>query len=227
MANGWDAFLTDRDKAHIAARGPRRPKGRGAKPAVIVVDDYYGSTGTERLPILELIKEWPGSCGLEGWEAIDKTVPLLDGARANGVPIIYLHGLGAFGHSATTPEKLAKSNEIIAEIAPQEGDIVIQKSAASPFHNTPILFHLNQLGIDTLIVVGESTSGCVRATVVDGSALKYKVNVVGECCFDRTEASHWINLFDMNTKYADVIDVADAIGYFESLGAKEPVGASV
>jgi maleamate amidohydrolase len=221
MEHGWDAFLTERDKAHLAASpfGNRPPRQFGNKPAIILVDDYYGSVGTEREPLLESIKTWPASCGEEGWDAIDKTVPLIEGARAANVPLIYLHGLNGFGHSSAGPEKLAKSNEIIAEIAPKEGDLVIQKSAASPFHNTPILFHLQQLGIDTLIVVGESTSGCVRATVVDASSLKFKVFVVGECCFDRTEMSHWVNLFDMNTKYADVIDVPKALDYFDSLGA--------
>jgi maleamate amidohydrolase len=219
MAKGWDAFLTERDKAHLAQSpwGSRPPRGFGERPAVIVVDDYYGSVGTEREPLLESIKTWPASCGEEGWTAIDKTVGLLDAARRASVPIIYLHGLKGFGHSKMSPEALAKSNEIVAEIAPQDGDIVIQKAAASGFHGTPMLFHLHQLRIDTLIVVGESTSGCVRATVVDGATYRYNMAVVGECCFDRTEASHWVNLFDMNQKYADVIDVEAAERYFEAI----------
>lgn len=219
MEKGWEPFLTERDKQHLAQSpwGNRPPRGFGEHPAVIVVDDYYGSIGTTREPLLESIKNWPASCGEEGWDAIDKTVGLLDAARAAAVPIIYLHGLDGFGHSNLPPEQAAKSNEIVAEIAPQPGDIVIQKSAASGFHGTPILFHLHKLHIDTLIVVGESTSGCVRATVVDGATYRYNMAVVGECCFDRTEASHWMNLFDMNQKYADVIDVETATRYFEAI----------
>jgi nicotinamidase-related amidase len=219
MEKGWEAFLTERDKQHLAQSpfGNRPPRGFGERPAIIVVDDYYGSVGTERQPLLESIKTWPASCGEEGWEAIDKTVVLLEAARAAAVPIIYLHGLDGFGHPRMSPEMAAKSNEIVAEIAPQPGDIVIQKMAASGFHGTPILFHLHQLRIDTLIVVGESTSGCVRATVVDAATERFSVSVVGECCFDRTEMSHWVNLFDMNTKYADVIDVETAVKYFASL----------
>jgi nicotinamidase-related amidase len=65
-------------------------------------------------------------------------------------------------------------------------------------------------------VCGNSTSGCVRSTVVDGSAYQFKVGVVEDCTFDRTEASHAINLFDMDQKYADVISLAEAITYLES-----------
>jgi len=67
--------------------------------------------------------------------------------------------------------------------------------------------------VDTVIVVGETTSGCVRATVLDAAAARFKIGVVEECCFDRTEASHAINLFDMHQKYADVISLSSAISY--------------
>jgi nicotinamidase-related amidase len=78
-----------------------------------------------------------------------------------------------------------------------------------------------------VIVCGETTSGCVRAAVLDAQALRYRVGIVGECCFDRIEASHWINLFDMHQKYGEVIDVRTAADYFASVThwrQREPLG---
>jgi maleamate amidohydrolase len=229
----WDAFLTTRDKQHLAIWGKREPFGFGRRPAVLVVDDYYRAVGLEREPLLESIKTWPASCGLEGWEAIDQTVELLAAARNNGVPVIYLKnsvqpiGLAGArsdspardkgGSSRIPPELRAKGDEIVADIAPHPAELVLDKSAPSGFQGTPLLFQLNYLSIDTILVCGESTSGCVRATVVDGATNRFRVGVVADCCFDRTEASHHINLFDMHQKYADVIDLAEAKAYFQSL----------
>jgi nicotinamidase-related amidase len=228
MNDRWMEFMTDRDREHHAGSwGKSTTFGLGTKPAVIVVDDYYAVLGLEREPILESAKNWPLSCGLEGWQAIDRTVELLDAARRSSVPIVYLHGMDNFPspwgnrnprHTLDhlPPEISARANEIVAEVAPHPGDLVIQKAAPSGFHGTPLLFHLNYLNIDSLIICGETTSGCVRATVVDAATYRYRVGVVEECCFDRTEASHWINLYDMDQKYADVMSLDSSIGYLES-----------
>ena len=90
------------------------------------------------------------------------------------------------------------------EFKPQAGDVVITKQRASVFFGTPLTAHLTQLGIQTLIVCGESTSGCVRATAVDAYSHGYQVVLVEECCFDRSLLSHKVNLFDMHHKYVDV-----------------------
>lgn len=235
----WDSFLTERDKEHLKVWGKKEPSGFGERPVLLVVDDYYSVLGLLREPILESIKTWPASCGLEGWEAIDNTVPLIAAARANRVPVIYLHGMekpiGPWGQRSDGPAKnrnsldhlppeiRAKANEIVAEIAPQPGDLVLEKAAASGFHGTPLVFQLNYLSCDTIIVCGETTSGCVRASVVDGATYRFRMGVVADCCFDRTEASHSINLFDMHQKYADVIDLETAIAYFAAIGAKHKV----
>ncbi len=121
--------------------------------------------------------------------------------------------------SHLSAEEKAKANEIVDEIAPLPGDLVLKKAAASAFHGTPLVFWLNYHGIDTVIACGETTSGCVRASVVDGATYRYDMGVVEECCFDRTEASHYINLFDMHQKYADVVSLPEAVGYFDGIGA--------
>lgn len=186
---------------------------------------------------MESIKTWPMSTGLEGWEAIDKTVELLRAARGNDIPVIYVHGFDKgfvpWGRRAKrerlsnlSAEERALANQIVDEIAPQDGELVLEKAAASAFHGTPLVFHLNYHGIDTVIACGETTSGCVRASVVDGATYRYAMGVVEECTFDRTQASHYINLFDMNQKYADVVSLSEAVTYFDGIGAAKGVGAS-
>src|SRR5204862_6672484 len=84
---------------------------------------------------------------------------------------------------------------------PQPGVVVITRPRASGFSCTPLMAHLTQLGIQTVIVCGESTSGCVRASAVDAYSNGVHVVVVEECCFDRSMLSHKVNLFDMHHKY--------------------------
>lgn len=248
MARSWDAYLTERDLKHhelsgFGKKGDDRA-GFGDNPALLVIDDYYSVLGLEREDIFESIKKWPSSCGLEGWAAIDKTAELIASARANGIPVMYVRGFDHFdslkqmGHwgsrAATskprpdrrqnlTEEEARMSMVIVDEVAPQPGDLVLEKAAASAFHGTPLLFQLNYLGIDTVIACGETTSGCVRASVVDGATFRFRMGVVEECTFDRTEASHYINLFDMHSKYADVVFLDEAKAYFDSIGAKKHV----
>ena len=86
-------------------------------------------------------------------------------------------------------------------------------SRASAFSGTPLFSHLSLLGIQSLIACGESTSGCVRASVVDAYSNGFHVVVVEECCFDRSMLSHKVNLFDMHHKYTDVIHLDDVIAH--------------
>ena len=100
---------------------------------------------------------------------------------------------------------------IKAEFKPQPGDVVITKQRASGFYGTPLMAHLTQLGIQTVIVCGESTSGCVRASSVDAYSNGFHVVVVEECCFDRSMLSHKVNLFDLHHKYTDVMHVDEVV----------------
>jgi nicotinamidase-related amidase len=222
---GWDRFLTDRDREVLRRSGREKtqPFGFGEKPALLLVDLYYAALGMERVDILESVERWPMSCGREGWEAVDRIVSLLEKARGLGVPIVHIGLLKGFPSpwsretrnvlTELTAAEEARAYDLVDEVAPRAGELVINKTAPSAFQGTPLDFHLTALGVDTLIVCGESTSGCVRATVVDGATHRYKVGIVGDACFDRTEASHWINLFDMDQKYGDVIDVESAVDY--------------
>ncbi len=101
------------------------------------------------------------------------------------------------------------------EFKPQPQDVVITKQRASVFFGTPLIAHLTQLGVQTLIICGESTSGCVRATAVDAYSHGFHVVLVEECCFDRSILSHKVNLFDMHHKYVDVMHVDEVVAHLE------------
>jgi nicotinamidase-related amidase len=111
-------------------------------------------------------------------------------------------------------------NEIVAPIAPTPQDIVVLKQKPSGFFGTNMASYLTLLGCDSLIMTGTTTSGCVRATVLDAFSLNYRVALAEEGCFDRSQASHAINLCDMNAKYADVIKTSEILAYLENL----PIG---
>ena len=236
----WDRFLTEQDKAHLAATQHRRI-GFGTRPALLLVDLYRWVFGDESRPLLEAIKTWPASCGLAGWQALPRIQRLLATARQVGIPVIHITMLDADGmlgwseaahrdsfHEPTDPamlERWRRRTEIVDEVAPIAGELVLRKSAPSAFSGTPLIGQLNFLGVDTLIVGGESTSGCVRATVVDGTTHRFRMIVVEECVFDRHEATHAINLFDMHQKYADVVPLTEAIAYLHRWREAERQGA--
>ena len=108
-------------------------------------------------------------------------------------------------------------NDIIPPIAPHAIDVVIAKNKPSVFFGTLLAAYLVDLQADSLIVCGSTTSGCIRATVIDGFSYNYRMSVVEECTFDRSEASHAINLFDMHQKYADVVALDQVLAYLDQL----------
>jgi maleamate amidohydrolase len=105
----------------------------------------------------------------------------------------------------------------VAEIAPGPRDLVIRKQKPSGFAGTPLVSYLQLLGCDSVIVTGTTTSGCVRATVLDAFSLNYRVTVVEDGCFDRAQANHAINLCDMHAKYANVLPSGEVIDHLNGL----------
>jgi maleamate amidohydrolase len=110
-----------------------------------------------------------------------------------------------------------QSYAIRDEFKPEADDLVIPKQRASAFYGTPILAHLNHLGVRSLIIVGESTSGCVRASTVDAYSSGFHTVVVEECTFDRHLLSHKVSLFDLHHKYADVMRVDEVVAHLNGL----------
>ena len=227
----WDDLLSERDKAVYGAAGYGKKGGFGSRPAVVVIDVNYNFTGEKPEPILESIKKWRNSCGEEGWLGVQAISELLEVARTKELPIVYStaterrldmfdDGRWASKNARVGEQKGAPGfdgNDIVAEIAPHPRDIILRKEKPSIFFGTGLTGYLIDLGVDSLIVTGTTTSGCVRATVVDAFSYNYKISVVEECCFDRGEVSHKINLFDMNAKYADVVSLAETKTFIASL----------
>ena len=108
-------------------------------------------------------------------------------------------------------------NDIIKEIAPDKSDLFIEKLKPSAFFGTPLMSHLNMMKADSLIIVGSTTSGCVRASAVDALSYDIKVTIPHEGVFDRGEASHKLALFDLHMKYVDVTDLNDVLDYLGEL----------
>ncbi len=228
----WTKFLTERDTAVFRTSGYGARAGFGKRPALLVIDVSYNFCGDKPEPILESIKRWPNSCGEDAWAGIAAIKKLVEACRAKGVPVIYTTGqyrsddwdIGSWAWKNTRSDEWAGApapnldgNEIIPDIAPGPKDIVVKKQKPSGFYGTPLQSYLTLLGCDSVIVTGTTTSGCVRATVLDAFSNNYRVTVAEEGCFDRSQASHAINLCDMHAKYADVISAAEVLDYIKTL----------
>jgi nicotinamidase-related amidase len=231
MPRVWDAFLTPQDQLVDAGRARGR-FGFGERPALLLIDLYRAVFGDAPVALPEAMRDWPASCGLAAWEAIPHLQRLLAAARRAKIPVFYstdmnMHETPLLAWSRSRggrvsvpdrPEMAARRprmNEIIDEVAPLPGELVIAKASPSVFWGTPLLGQLVARKIDTIIVGGESTSGCVRAAVVDGCTQRFNMIVAEECVFDRTQASHAINLFDMNQKYADVLPLEEILTHLQ------------
>lgn len=216
----WSGIITEEEERRYASAGFGGTGGFGTRPALLIIDVQYRTVGTARKPYWEAIKEYPTSCGDVGWDAVDNIAPLLAAFRAKGFPVLYPHVApkNAATDGGRLAEKIpsimgidAKGYEFVKEIAPVPGDVLLPKKHPSAFFGTPLTSHLIDLGVDTLVVTGCTTSGCVRSSVTDAFALNFKVIVPQDCVYDRAPTSHAVNLWDMNGKYADVMLSADVI----------------
>ncbi|MEJ1158416.1 isochorismatase family protein [Prosthecomicrobium sp. N25] len=239
MSDIWDPFLTERDRQVFAAGGFGAKGGFGKRPAFLIIDVSWAFCGEKSEPILDSIKKWPNSCGEDAWVAIPYIAKVADACRAKGLPVIYTTGvvredkwdIGSWGFknsrvsedaataSAKARVNLPDGNEIVSDIAPEPQDIVVLKQKPSGFYGTNLLAYLQLLGCDSVFVVGTTTSGCVRATVIDAFSNNIRVAVIEEGCFDRVQANHAINLADMHAKYADVVKTEEVLAFIDTLPA--------
>jgi len=229
----WNTYLSDEEKAIFAGSGWGGRAGFGKRPGLAVIDVSYGFCGEKGLPIAESQKKWPLSCGPAAWDAVAQIKRLIDKAHQVGVPVFYTTGerrpdrwdAGSWGWKnqrlrnwSVNPASLAH-HKIVDEIAPAPQDVVIIKQKPSGFFGTSLASFMTLLGCDSLIVTGTTTSGCIRATVLDGFSMNYRMIVSEEGCFDRFPTSNAMNLFDMNAKYADVLKTDEILAYMDTLPA--------
>ena len=213
----WDGIVPQEEQEIYRAAGFGTPVGFGKRPALLVIDVQYRTVGTAPRPILEAIKEFPTATGDLGWPAIPHIARVMAAFRERGLPILFPHiapkadyDRGQFADKVpgvmTIP---AKGYEFVREAAPLAGEVLIPKHQASAFTGTTLLSHLVRLGIDSIVFTGCTTSGCVRASVVDAASLNFKCVVPEDAVYDRSRTSHAVNLFDMASKYADVMPAAE------------------
>lgn len=210
----WEHLLDDETRRLLARRPDRATLG--TRPAIVAVDLYDLVYDGGPRPVTELMQQYPASCGEFAWRALPGTVELYQAARAHDVPIVHVT---YDTRAETNPRPLHPTNRrrrqpdlnlyrLKAELTNLAGELVIYKKRASAFFGTPIVAFLNEMGIDSLIVVGESTSGCVRSSVVEAASYGYPVTVVADCVYDRYPLNHEVSLLDMHIKYATVVDLA-------------------
>jgi nicotinamidase-related amidase len=196
--------------------------GFGKKPALVVIDMSLGFTDPES----------PLHCELE--PVVDAIDRLLGAMRAARLPVFFT--TVAYDDAGKerarvfiekVPALLALEAgspfvEIDPRLAPESGEAVITKLFASAFYETPLASWLTAQQVDGLIITGASTSGCVRATAVDGLQHGYRVVVPREAVGDRNPSAHEANLYDIDAKYGDVVPLADVL---EHIGQFAPAGA--
>jgi len=221
----WERAIPASDLEVHQAAGYGRQLGLGTRPAVLIIDTNYRFLGRRPESILRSVALWPKSSGERGWAAVPHLQRLLALGRAAGSPVFYTTGQPDRMHG---PQSLKSRQDgeapvqdddraIIPPLAPAPEDVVITKPGPSAFFGTALVSHLVQGGIDTLLVGGCTTSGCVRATTVDAATLGFRVGIVEECVFDRFEISHAVALFDLNAKYGDVMPLDRVAQYLEGV----------
>lgn len=221
----WDQAITDDEKKRYKEAGFGGQGSIGKRPALLIIDVQYRTIGTTPKPYWQAIKEYPTSCGDVGWNAVENIKRLVSLFRDRGFPILYPHvapkNLATDG--GRLAEKIpsimgidAKGYEFVEEIAPISGDILLPKKHPSAFFGTPLVSHLIDLNVDTLVVTGCTTSGCIRSSVTDAFAYNFKVLVPDDAVYDRSPTSHAVNLWDMNAKYADVHTSSEIISLIKT-----------
>jgi nicotinamidase-related amidase len=211
-------FVSKKDLETMRKAGwTQKRMGFGKKVAVLVIDvtrafaeDCFSlSCGEMAQPVIKAIKK------------------LLSVARSKKIPVIYTKKSlmktevewGRWLDKGLDLDVLSneKSGEIVEDVKPAKNDIVVTKEKPSAFFGTELASLLLYLGVDTLLVTGMTTSGCVRATVVDAFSYNFRAIIPLECVGDRVDISHKTSLFDMGSKYADVMSLSEILAYLKKL----------
>ena len=187
----------------------RKSQGLGNRPALLLVD------------LIESFTDPDCPLGSEADDVVEANRRLLDVFRARGLPVAYTTVVYHDDRQARVFRDRVPALELLKpgtrwvnidpRLAAQPGEPVFEKQWASAFFRTGLDEYLRGQNVDSLVVTGLTTSGCVRATVVDGLQHDYKVVVPREAVGDRNADAHRANLFDLNAKYADVLDLNEVL----------------
>ncbi|HYI66401.1 MAG TPA: isochorismatase family protein [Candidatus Limnocylindrales bacterium] len=226
-ARPWDGLYGADELAAWEQGGYGARAGLGERPAVLIIDVIRAFTGYEGEDHLESVKTFRQSCGPYAWKSIPYIQRLLAAGRARGFPVIYTRAAllppELRGARRRKNRRVGKEGEAAVigheyppEIAPAPGDLIIEKTKPSVFFGTPLLNHLQMYEVDHLLVAGTTTSGCVRASIYDAFSYNFSITIPYECVFDRFQTSHRANLFDMNSKFADVMSMDELEGELDA-----------
>jgi len=218
-AGHWTRLIPEEDRRRSRAAGFGRASGWGSRPALLVIDVQYRTTGRSPQPFWDAVEQSPTSCGEAAWSAVDRISALLHAFRDARLPVVFPHvapkGRADRGRLAEKVPAImsvaADGYEFVEEVAPLEEDILVPKRHPSAFFGTSLVSHLVDLGVDTLVFTGCTTSGCVRASVVDAFSYNFKVVVAEDAVYDRSPLSHAVNLFDISEKYGDVLPASAVV----------------
>lgn len=224
----WDDVLSESDRQVFEAARFGGSMGFGSQPALLVVDVVYGFVGEEPEPVLDSIRRWRTSCGVNAWDALPAIRGLLEASRSADVPVVFTTTYDREGHdpppgrwadkrSGSGGRRPGRFSEIVEEVAPRDGELVLRKDKPSAFFGTPLASYLVDRGVDSVIICGGTTSGCVRATAVDAFSYNYRVAVIDSATFDRADISHKVALLDIHQKYGDVVSVQDTKAHLQQL----------
>lgn len=215
----------DLEGARVAykERGMGQRLGFGQRPAVVIIDLIKGFTDPES----------PLGSNLSA--VLESTVKLLNAAREVSVPVVFTTVIyekedaadgGVFVQKVPALKVLTRGSpwtELDPALQRAPGELTVEKRFASAFFGTSLTSFLVTRQVDTLILAGATTSGCVRATAVDGVQYGFRVLVPQECVGDRADPPHQVNLFDIDSKYGDVVRLEDVLAYLHGLG-EDPHG---
>jgi maleamate amidohydrolase len=212
----WDDVIPPEDRRELE-REWGRSHGLGEHPALLVVDMTHAFVD-DRFPL---------GHGATGRPCAEAIAPLLATARAGGLPVIYSAGMpsrnpaerGLWKSSGRPCEAgLPDPHEIVPVLAPEPRESVVRKRRPSAFFGTELASLLIHHRVDTVVLCGMVTSGCVRASAVDAFSHNLRVVVPEECVADRARVPHAVALFDIHMKYGDVLAAADVTAELERRG---------
>lgn len=206
----WEEYLSNEEK-ELLLEYPCGEAKFGCEPVLLIIDCQPNYVGSDR-PILEQLEEWPSGGGEGAWASVRRIIALRNEARHCGVPVFYTKNvqkktLEFDSYSTKTTRDQTKyldgnsASDLLPELNIAENEIVIPKAYPSAFYGTPLLKYIHRLRADTIIITGNSTSGCCRQTAVDALQMGFQVGFVEDCITDRTGPSHKIGMLDMWYKY--------------------------
>lgn len=215
----WEDLLGPQER--LVASSYERVTSMGQRPALLLIDLYEQVFGDGPELIETAIQRYPASCGEAAWEALPALERMLEVAREHAIPVVHCTGEdrvdgrldGATRRRSEARSTDARAAQIVESLRPVEGEFVVRKTRASAFYGTPLRSWLTAQGVDSLVVGGETTSGCVRASVVDAFSEGWPTMVCEDAVFDRSPLSHRVSLFDLSLKYASVVHVDEALAY--------------